>query len=248
MKVERHTSHTSWGVEGPGSVFSGCLLSLQTLTTAARTPATTAAPVATWSVTFTATVRTGGKARRATHVSGSWRGPWPVSGAGGGPGPHQSPHTGDSQCDEATCNNGGTCYDEGDAFKCMCPGGWEGTTCNIGTFRPRGRGRAGQPSAWDRSPGPLFCSSRGLQSLRERGLVSQPGTAAACPAPATMGAPAWSTASPSRVSARKAGRGPSARRVSDPLTPSSARARPDTRGWRWKAEAELCDVHRLGLF
>lgn len=43
---------------------------------------------------------------------------------------------GDSQCDEATCNNGGTCYDEGDAFKCMCPGGWEGTTCNIGNFLP----------------------------------------------------------------------------------------------------------------
>lgn len=43
---------------------------------------------------------------------------------------------GDSQCDEATCNNGGTCSDEGDAFKCMCPGGWEGTTCNIGNLPP----------------------------------------------------------------------------------------------------------------
>uniref|UniRef100_A0A4W3H4B1 Delta-like protein n=1 Tax=Callorhinchus milii TaxID=7868 RepID=A0A4W3H4B1_CALMI len=37
----------------------------------------------------------------------------------------------DSQCDEATCNNGGTCYDEGDTFKCMCAPGWEGSTCNI---------------------------------------------------------------------------------------------------------------------
>lgn len=44
--------------------------------------------------------------------------------------------SGDSQCDEATCNNGGTCSDEGDAFKCMCPGGWEGTTCNIGNLPP----------------------------------------------------------------------------------------------------------------
>lgn len=39
---------------------------------------------------------------------------------------------GESQCDEATCNNGGTCYDEGDTFQCKCPPGWEGATCNIG--------------------------------------------------------------------------------------------------------------------
>lgn len=39
---------------------------------------------------------------------------------------------GESQCDEATCNNGGTCHDEGDAFQCKCSPGWEGTTCNIG--------------------------------------------------------------------------------------------------------------------
>ncbi len=39
---------------------------------------------------------------------------------------------GESQCDEATCNNGGTCSDEGDSFKCMCAPGWEGATCNIG--------------------------------------------------------------------------------------------------------------------
>ncbi len=41
---------------------------------------------------------------------------------------------GESQCDEATCNNGGTCYDEGDAFKCLCAAGWEGATCNIGQY------------------------------------------------------------------------------------------------------------------
>ena len=125
-------------LKGLGVASAGCLLSLQTLTTAARTPATTEAPVATWSMTFTVTVKTGGKARRAIHVSGGRQGPWPVSGGGreGGPGSRRSPRPGDSQCDEATCNNGGTCYDEGDAFKCMCPGGWEGTTCNIGMFRP----------------------------------------------------------------------------------------------------------------
>uniref|UniRef100_A0A3Q1DHM6 Delta-like protein n=1 Tax=Amphiprion ocellaris TaxID=80972 RepID=A0A3Q1DHM6_AMPOC len=36
---------------------------------------------------------------------------------------------GESQCDEATCNNGGTCYDEGDTFKCVCVAGWEGSSC-----------------------------------------------------------------------------------------------------------------------
>lgn len=39
---------------------------------------------------------------------------------------------GESQCDEATCNNGGTCHDEGKTFQCKCSPGWEGTTCNIG--------------------------------------------------------------------------------------------------------------------
>uniref|UniRef100_A0A7N6B2V0 Delta-like protein n=1 Tax=Anabas testudineus TaxID=64144 RepID=A0A7N6B2V0_ANATE len=37
----------------------------------------------------------------------------------------------ESQCDEATCNNGGTCYDEGNTFQCKCSPGWEGATCNI---------------------------------------------------------------------------------------------------------------------
>lgn len=41
---------------------------------------------------------------------------------------------GESQCDEATCKNGGTCNDEGDAFTCMCAADWEGTTCNIGEY------------------------------------------------------------------------------------------------------------------
>ena len=41
---------------------------------------------------------------------------------------------GESQCDEATCNNGGTCLDEGDNFTCKCAPGWEGATCNIGEF------------------------------------------------------------------------------------------------------------------
>ncbi|XP_024909773.1 protein jagged-1b-like [Cynoglossus semilaevis] len=38
---------------------------------------------------------------------------------------------GDSHCDAATCQNGGTCYDEGDYFKCACTSGWKGATCNI---------------------------------------------------------------------------------------------------------------------
>lgn len=41
---------------------------------------------------------------------------------------------GESQCDEATCNNGGTCYDEGDAFKCLCAAGWDGASCNVGQY------------------------------------------------------------------------------------------------------------------
>lgn len=39
---------------------------------------------------------------------------------------------GESQCDETTCSNGGTCYDHGDAFRCACPPGWGGNTCNTG--------------------------------------------------------------------------------------------------------------------
>lgn len=40
--------------------------------------------------------------------------------------------TGESQCDANTCSNGGTCYDHGDAFRCACPPGWGGNTCNTG--------------------------------------------------------------------------------------------------------------------
>uniref|UniRef100_A0A4W6FQQ5 Delta-like protein n=1 Tax=Lates calcarifer TaxID=8187 RepID=A0A4W6FQQ5_LATCA len=36
----------------------------------------------------------------------------------------------ESQCDATTCSNGGTCYDHGDAFRCACPPGWGGNTCN----------------------------------------------------------------------------------------------------------------------
>lgn len=40
--------------------------------------------------------------------------------------------SGESQCDAATCSNGGTCYDHGDSFLCSCPPGWGGSTCNTG--------------------------------------------------------------------------------------------------------------------
>uniref|UniRef100_A0A671VUJ2 Delta-like protein n=1 Tax=Sparus aurata TaxID=8175 RepID=A0A671VUJ2_SPAAU len=35
------------------------------------------------------------------------------------------------QCDATTCSNGGTCLDHGDAFRCACPPGWGGNTCNL---------------------------------------------------------------------------------------------------------------------
>lgn len=40
--------------------------------------------------------------------------------------------SGERQCDSTTCSNGGTCYDHGDAFRCACPPGWGGNTCNTG--------------------------------------------------------------------------------------------------------------------
>lgn len=40
--------------------------------------------------------------------------------------------TGENQCDSSTCANGGTCYDHGDSFRCACPSGWGGSTCNTG--------------------------------------------------------------------------------------------------------------------
>lgn len=39
---------------------------------------------------------------------------------------------GEYQCDANTCSNGGTCYDDGDTFRCSCPPEWKGSTCNIG--------------------------------------------------------------------------------------------------------------------
>lgn len=36
------------------------------------------------------------------------------------------------QCDANTCTNGGTCYDDGDTFRCSCPPEWKGSACNIG--------------------------------------------------------------------------------------------------------------------
>lgn len=39
---------------------------------------------------------------------------------------------GERQCDETTCSNGGTCNDHGDTFRCACPPGWGGKTCNTG--------------------------------------------------------------------------------------------------------------------
>lgn len=43
---------------------------------------------------------------------------------------------GESQCDSTTCSNGGTCYDHGDSFRCSCPSGWGGSTCNTGQALP----------------------------------------------------------------------------------------------------------------
>lgn len=169
--------------------------------------------------------------------------PWPVSGAGRRPDSRRSPRAGDSQCDEATCNNGGTCYDEGDAFMHV-PGrlGRHDLQHRYVPLRGCG-GHAGHPSAWDRLQGLCFVPpevSGASGSMVLSALVSQPEQQ--LPA---QPLPQWGHLCGQRRvlqrSARKAGRGPSARRVSVPRTPSSARARPDPWGWRWKPEAELCD-------
>lgn len=96
-----------------------------------------------------------------------------VRGAGQGL-TRRSPPPGDSQCDEATCNNGGTCYDEGDTFKCMCPGGWEGTTCNIGSFLPHAGFAVGVAISTPRTVfavGSVLCSRDCGWILREGGPV-----------------------------------------------------------------------------
>ena len=41
---------------------------------------------------------------------------------------------GDDQCDINTCLNGGTCYDLGHSFTCVCPSGWEGNSCQLCKF------------------------------------------------------------------------------------------------------------------
>lgn len=110
--------------------------------TVARTLATMGVHVETWSMTFTVTAKMGGKGKPATRVSVAAQVSCPSVKEGNCPAERDSRQgllsSGDSQCDEATCNNGGTCYDEVDTFKCMCPGGWEGTTCNIGNLLPLG--------------------------------------------------------------------------------------------------------------
>lgn len=40
----------------------------------------------------------------------------------------------ESQCDSATCQNGGTCHERGDGFLCECGASWEGNTCAVGQF------------------------------------------------------------------------------------------------------------------
>lgn len=42
---------------------------------------------------------------------------------------------GEYQCDANTCSNGGTCYDDGDTFRCSCPPEWIGSTCNTGKVK-----------------------------------------------------------------------------------------------------------------
>ena len=139
MKVERCASYTSWGVERPGSVFSWVSTLTADINDCSQNPCHNGGSCRDLVSDFYCDCKNGWKGK--TCHSRKW-GPAGtlacVGGREGSPGSHQSPRAGDSQCDEATCNNGGTCYDEGDAFKCMCPGGWEGTTCNIGMFRPHG--------------------------------------------------------------------------------------------------------------
>lgn len=36
------------------------------------------------------------------------------------------------ECASAPCQNGGTCIDQEDSFKCECPQAWEGNVCQFG--------------------------------------------------------------------------------------------------------------------
>lgn len=50
--------------------------------------------------------------------------------------------TGESQCDSMTCLNGGSCFDHGDSYRCVCPPGFRGSTCNSGELQRLSAGRA----------------------------------------------------------------------------------------------------------
>lgn len=39
-----------------------------------------------------------------------------------------------NDCKINPCENGGTCVDEVNAFKCICKEGWEGALCNISKY------------------------------------------------------------------------------------------------------------------
>ena len=42
--------------------------------------------------------------------------------------PYFTPET----CGDVKCKNGGTCADDGDTFKCLCPSGYKGRYCEQG--------------------------------------------------------------------------------------------------------------------
>lgn len=107
----------------------------QTWTTAVRLPATTEACVEIWSTTSTASAAAAGRERPAAPVSVCVCVVlFPASRLVCFAEDLFSVPPGESQCDESTCKNGGTCYDHGDAFQCLCAAGWEGATCNVGQY------------------------------------------------------------------------------------------------------------------
>lgn len=180
-------------------------------TTAFPIPATAAAAATTWSATSTAHVMMGGRARPATHVSACHPGVGGCPQLWGCPLSSRVP-AGEFQCDAYTCSNGGTCYDSGDAFRCACPPGWKGSTCNVGErtrplLRHPSRPALG-PAAWR----PWVCPvPRGKAPFVP---FVQPTAAAACPTPVLMGAPVWAAGTRSRASAVTAGRAAPAHMVS----------------------------------